>query len=252
MLVSLFYHIDEFCKLLKSKRLESSKSSFKQSLSNSEIMTISVFFHFSGYKTFKDYYIRGVLRYNQKDFKKLVSYNRFIELRQELALDLGLFAMLLCHLNKCTGTSFVDSTPLVVCHNRRIYSNKVFKEMAARGKTSTGWFFGFKLHIVIDENGNILNFSFTPGNVSDANAATLKSLLADLFGNIYGDKGYLLNQELFEYFYENGLHMITKIRSNMNNKLMEFSDKILLAKRGIVESVIDILKIHLSIVLVLT
>ena len=79
MLVSLFYHIDEFCKLLKSKRLESSKSSFKQSLSNSEIMTISVFFHFSGYKTFKDYYIRGVLRYNQKDFKKLVSYNRFIE-----------------------------------------------------------------------------------------------------------------------------------------------------------------------------
>ena len=247
MLVSLFYHIDEFCKLLKSKRLESSKSSFKQSLSNSEIMTISVFFHFSGYKTFKDYYIRGVLRYNQKDFKKLVSYNRFIELRQELALDLGLFAMLLCHLNKCTGTSFVDSTPLVVCHNRRIYSNKVFKEMAARGKTSTGLFFGFKLHIVIDENGNILNFSFTPGNVSDANAATLKSLLADLFGNIYGDKGYLLNQELFEYFYENGLHMITKIRSNMNNKLMEFSDKILLAKRGIVESVIDILKIHLSI-----
>ena len=204
-------------------------------------------FSFLGYKTFKDYYIKGMLRYNQKDFKKLVSYNRFIELKQKMALDLGLFAMLLCQLNKCTGTSFIDSTPLTVCHNRRIYSHKVFKGLATRGKTSTGWFFGFKLHIVIDQNGNILNFHFTPGNVSDANAANLKSLLADLFGNIYGDKGYLLNQKLFEYFYENGLHMITKIRLNMDNKLMEFGHKLLLSKRGMVESVIDILKIHLSI-----
>ncbi len=247
MLVSIFYHIDEFCKFLEKQRIEPPVSSSRSSLTNAEIMTICVFFHFSGYKTFKDYYIRGVFRYNQKDFKKLVSYNRFIELKQELALDLGLFAMILCHLNKCTGTSFVDSTPLVVCHNKRIYSHKVFKGLAARGKTSTGWFFGFKLHIVVDHNGNILNFHFTAGNVSDASAIVIKSLLADLFGNVYGDKGYLLNRELFEYFYENGLHMITKIRSNMDNKLMELSDKLLLSKRGMVESVIDILKIHLSI-----
>ena len=249
MLVELFYHTDEFCKLLNSTKIsdKSPNMSIQSSLTSSEIMTICVYYHFSGYKTFKDYYIKGVLRYNQKDFKKLVSYSRFIELKQELALDLGLFAMLLCHLNKCTGTSFIDSTPLVVCHNRRIYSHKVFKGLAARGKTSTGWFFGFKLHIVIDQNGNILNFHFTPGNVSDANAETLTSLLTDLFGNIYGDKGYLLNQKLFEYFYENGLHMITKIRSNMDNKLMALSDKLLLSKRGMVESVIDILKIHLSI-----
>jgi len=210
-------------------------------------MTICVYFHFSGFKTFKDFYIRGILAHNKNEFKKLVSYNRFVELKQEIALDLGLLAQVLCQLNNCTGTSFIDSFSLPVCHNKRIYSHKVFKGFAERSKTSVGWFFGFKVHIVIDPMGNILNFYFTPGNTSDNNKDVLKGLAINLFGKLFGDKGYLLKQKIFEYFYLNGLEFVHKIRSNMKNKLMNFADKLILKKRGIVESAIDIIKIHLSV-----
>ncbi len=248
MLVELFYHIDEFCKLLKSSSVPNlHKSSSRSSLSDSEIITICVYFHFSGFKTFKDFYTKSILIHHNADFKRLVSYNRFVELKQEVALELGLFAQVLCHLNKCTGISFIDSFSLTVCNNKRIYSHKVFKGLAERGKTSVGWFFGFKVHIVIDPMGNIINFHFTPGNISDNNEDVLKRLAAALFGKLFGDKGYLLNPELFEHFYLNGLQFVHKIRSNMKNKLMDFTDKLVLKKRGIIESVIDIIKIHLSV-----
>lgn len=249
MLVELFYHIDEFCKILKSLRIGnfSGKYSTRSLLTDSEIMTICVYYHFSGYKTFKDFYIKSILVHHKNEFKNLVSYNRFVELKQKIALDLGLLAHLLCRLNKCTGTSFIDSFSLPVCHNKRIYSHKVFKGFAERGKTSVGWFFGFKMHIAIDPMGNILNFYFTPGNISDNNENVLNSLAMNLFGKLFGDKGYLLKQELFEYFYINNLEFVHKIRSNMKNKLMNFGDKLTLKKRGIVESAIDIIKIHLSV-----
>jgi hypothetical protein len=246
MLVFLFYHIDEFCKILHSVRLKNSKLPNRSALTTAEIMTISVYFHYSGYKTFKDYYIKEVLGRMKSDFK-LVSYNRFVELKQEIALDLGLFAQLLCRMNQCTGTSFIDSFSMPVSHNKRINSHKVFKGFAARGKTSVGWFFGFKMHIVIDPMGNILNFHFTPGNVSDANKNVINALTSDLYGKLFGDKGYLLDQKLFRKLYNNGIKMVTKVRKNMQNKLLDFEEKMILTKRGIVESVIDILKIHLSI-----
>jgi len=248
MLVSLFYHIDEFCKLLKTSRIENESHSLnRSSLSDSEIMTICVYFHYSGFKTFKDFYTKSVLVHHTTDFKHLVSYNRFVELKQEIALDLGLLAQVLCQSNKSIGISFIDSFPLVVSHNKRIYSHKVFKGVAARGKTSVGWFFGFKVHIVIDPLGNILNFDLTSGNLSDNNQDLLESLTNGLSGKVFGDKGYLLRSEIFKYFYEKGVHFIHKIRGNMQNKLMDIEDKIMLKKRGLVESVIDILKVHLSV-----
>ncbi len=248
MLVFLFYHMDEFCKLLKSTRIENNLNySTRSSLTDSEIMTICVYFHHSGFKTFKDFYIRGILKYNRKDFKNLVSYSRFIELKQEIALDMALLAQLLCHLNQGNGTFFMDSFPLTVCHNKRISSNKVFKGFAKRGKTSVGWFFGFKVHIIIDTFGNILKFNFTSGNVADNNQDVLKALLEGIFGKIFCDKGYLLTPEKFRYFYEKGAHLIHKIKKNMKNKLIDVGDKLMLKKRGVVESVIDIFKIHLSV-----
>lgn len=246
MLVFLFYHIDEFCKTLQSTRLESLKKPTRSSLTHAEVMTICVYFHYSGYKTFKDYYVKEVLCRMNGAFK-LVSYNRFIELKQAIALDLGLLAQLLCRMNQCSGTSFIDSFSMPVSHNKRINSHRVFKGLAARGKTSVGWFFGFKMHIVIDPIGNILNFNFTPGNVSDTNKNVINSLTAHLHGKLFGDKGYLLDQKLFEKLYNNGLKMVTKLRKNMQNKLVNLEEKLILSKRGIVESVIDILKIHLSI-----
>ena len=246
MLVELFYHIDNFCNILKTIQLPK-KSKKLNRLTNSEIMTICVYYHYSGYKTFKDYYKKHVLIFLTNEFKNLVSYNRFVELKQELAPDIGCLMQMIMSFNQCTGTSFIDSFSLVVSHNKRIYSHKVFQGVAARGKTSVGWFFGFKVHITVDPAGNILNLYFTPGNIADNNEQVLKKLTANMFGKIFGDKGYLLNPELFRQLYENSVQFVTKIRSNMQNKLMNLTDKLLLKKRGVIESVIDIIKIHLSV-----
>ncbi len=140
----------------------------------------------------------------------------------------------------CTGISFVDSTDLTVCHNRRIHSHKVFTGLAARGKTSTGWFFGFKVHFVFNDRGELLTFALTPGNVDDRKA--VPHLAKRLFGKLFGDKGYLsqrLAQELRQLF---DVQLITKLRKNMKNQLMLLADRLLLRKRAIAETIIDQLK----------
>ena len=142
---------------------------------------------------------------------------------------------------KCSGINFLDSTTLDVCHTRRIHSHKVFKDLAARGKSSTGWFYGFKLHLIVNDSGEILCFCVTAGNVDDRDWKTLSFLTREIFGKLFADKGYL-SQKLFERLYENDITLITKIKKNMKNKLMDMSDKILLRKRAIIESINDFLK----------
>ena len=114
--------------------------------------------------------------------------------------------------------------------------------MAQRGHTSVGWFYGFKTHIVVNHLGEIINFAITPGNVADNNGDVLELLMQDLFGKIFGDKGYLINPEFYRRLYEKGIQLITKIRKNMKNVLMNIADKILLRKRGTIETIIGILK----------
>lgn len=251
MLVTLFYHIDNFCQnFYKAFQLEIVNSNIgliESRLNTSEIMTIMVYYHYSGYKTFKDYYTKHVLIYLKSEFKnKLVSYNRFVELQQKAIAPLSLFLKLCC-IGTCTGTSFIDSFPLKVCHNKRIHSHRVFKDKAQRGKTSVGWFYGFKVHLIINEYGEVVEFYITSGNVADNNEEVLKQLTENVFGKVYGDKGYLINTNLFGLLYSNGVHLITKIKSNMNNKLMDFQDKLMLKKRGLIDSAIHILKDILSI-----
>jgi Transposase DDE domain len=252
MLVTLFYHIDEFCKrfeeTMRKKTLTGKENARNRScnLSLSEIMTICAYYHYSGYKTFKDYYCKYVLEHMQKDFKSLVSYNRFIELKARTIVPLALFSKAFCT-SSCSGISFIDSFSLKVCNNRRIHSHKVFRGIAQRGKTSVDWFYGFKLHFVINHQGEILNFYISAGNASDNNDRILQALTKDLFGKLIGDKGYIVRPEIFEKLYYSGIQLITKLRQNMKNKLMPFADKLLLRKRGIIESVIGIMKQHLSI-----
>lgn len=244
MITEIFYYIDEFCKLLDSNSLLSNKKLRirKSKLSLSEVMTICVLYHGSGYKTFKDYYTKYVLVNMKKDFGKLVSYNRFTELRQNAAIPLLMFTTL-CK-QSCTGTSFIDSTKLEVCNVKRQYSNKTFSKCATKGKTSMAWFYGFKLHIVINERGEIIDFAITKGNVADNNKNVLCNFAKRLFGKLVGDKGYIGS---FKYMFERGVQMIHKIRSNMKNKLVDMFDKLLIRKRGIVESVFGILKEQLSL-----
>ena len=115
---------------------------------------------------FKHFYIRHIQVNCKGDFPKTVSYNRFVELQQKILLPMTVFLQMCC-LGKCTGISFIDSTSIRVCHIKREYSNKTFKGIATKGKTSIGWFFGFKLHIVINDKGEILDFLITQANVDD-------------------------------------------------------------------------------------
>ena len=241
-LIEIFIFVDDFCKKLDHWVAENKIegfSSFKGRLSISEILTITIYYHHSGYKCFQYYYERMVLKNLKSEFPNAVSYKRFLRLIPRCFNHLYLLRQVQSKMGQRTGTYFVDSKKLPVCHNRRIYSNKVFSEIAKRGKSSTGWYYGMKVHLVINELGQIVSFMITSANVSDNNADVLTHLFNDLQGNCYGDKGYL--SKLFEQFYASGLKIITKVRKNMKNKLMVLTDRLWLLKRAIIESVNDIL-----------
>lgn len=243
-LVELFCHVDDFCQaflpvwkvqLLASGSIQRQRA---RQLSLSESMTLLILFHQSHYRTFKAFYRDYVLKHLRAEFPGLVSYNRFVEFMPSALWPLCVYARQCC--GPCTGIAFLDSTPLAVCDNHRIHQHKVFDGLAARGKSSTGWFFGFKLHLVFNDRGELLNFMLTPGNVDDRKP--VRRLVQDLFGKLFADKGYLsqaLFQDLLQSF---DLQLITKIKSNMKNRLMPLADKLLLRKRAIVETIIDQLK----------
>jgi hypothetical protein len=239
-LTELFCSIDDFCKnfeaLYKQSLLEQGKSEPKRrpSLYLSEIMAIVVLFHIVGYRNFKTFYNLHIVKYFKKEFPNSPSYNRFVELKKLIVFPLHCYLM--TRLGNTNGISFIDSTPLSVCHPRRIHSHKVFKDIAKRGKTSTGWFYGFKLHVVVNDGGELLAFMLTSGNVDDR--VPVPELTKKLFGKIFGDKGYI-SSELGESLLKRGLQLITKIKSNMKNKMMLMTDKLLLRKRGIIETIID-------------
>jgi hypothetical protein len=131
----------------------------------SEIMTILSLFHQSRYRTFKDFSAQVVSRQLLREFPTLVSYPRFIAWMPQLLVPLC--AYLRSQQGKCTGVSFIDSSKLMVCHPARITTHRVFAQQAERGKTSLGWFYGFKLHLVINDQGELLSWCLTPGNVDD-------------------------------------------------------------------------------------
>lgn len=212
----------------------------KFNLSASEVMTILVLFHLSNNRHLKHFYLFYVRKHLCSAFPRTVSYNRFVELSQSVILPLTIY-MKKYAVGKCTGISFIDSTPLRVCHNRRIHSHKVFRGIAERGHCSIGWFFGFKLHLIINDKGELLNFILTQANVDDRQPLIAGKMLKQMWGKLFGDKGYL-SQSLFNMLFVNGIHLITKIRDNMKNTPMNMTDKILLRKRAVIESVNDELK----------
>ena len=245
-LVELFVHVDDFCQAFLpklEKHLLSSgaiKRRRERSLSMSEVMTIMIHFHQSHYRNFKAYYCEHVLLHLHSEFPGLVSYTRFVDFIPSALIPLCAYFQQAC-LGDCTGVSFIDSTSLDVCLNQRIASHKVFAGLAERGKTSTGWFFGFKLHLVINDRGELLNVLLTPGNVDDRKP--VPQLVRKLFGKVFGDKGYI-SQPLYELLRQTiGVQLVTKLKSNSKNRLpMSLIDRILIRKRAIVETVIDQLK----------
>jgi Transposase DDE domain len=244
-LLELFCDVDDFCQsflpfwrkqLLVAGEIHRQR---ERSLSVSEIMTILIHFHQSHYRDFKAYYMEYVLERLSSEFPGLVSYTRFIEFIPSVLLPLCLYLRTKCF-GTCTGISFIDSTALMVCKNPRIHSHKVFSGLAERGKTSIGWFFGFKLHLIFNDQGELLNLMLTPGNVDDRKP--VPRMVRKLFGKLFGDKGYLSKKLFEEVLRTFNVQLITGIRSNMKNQLMPWMDKLLLRKRAISETIIDQLK----------
>ena len=240
-ILPLFCDIDDFCQffepLWKRRLLETRQRNRSATLCLSEVMTIITLFHTSHYRDFKSYYTEHVLKHLAWAFPRLVSYNRFVELMP--AALIPLCGYLQTRKGECSGISFVDSTSLKVCHNRRIHSHKVFAGCARRGRTSVDWFFGFKLHLVTNDCGELLSLRLTPGNSDDRRP--MPELVKGLLGKLFGDKGYV-SQALFETLFDDGLQLITRLKTKMKNRLISMFDKIMLRKRAIIESVVDQLK----------
>lgn len=241
-LTTLFCSVDDFWKQFRHEweqhLIDSGKGKRgpESELSVSEMMTIVILFHQSNYRTFKHFY-GHIYTHFRSYFPKLVSYDRFVYKMKTLFIPL--FAYLLYYAGAVTGIAFIDSTSLAVCHNKRIRRNKVFKNLAKRGKTTSGWFYGFKLHLIINDKGEILAFQLTQGNVSDV--SIVETLSKGIVGKLFGDKGYI-SAELGKKLFQRGLELFTTIKSNMKQKLMSLKDKLLLRKRSLIETVNDQLK----------
>ena len=240
---TLFIDVDDcwkdFAKIYAAHLIDDGirKRNRESKLSISEIMTILIAFQTSGYRTFKAFY-RYVLEHHRPDFPALVSYDRFVYLIPRVVVPLFVYLQAR-GLDGPTGISFIDSTALKVCHNKRIRRNRVFKGLAQIGKTTMGWFFGFKLHLIINDRGGLLGYRLTAGNVDDRHV--VDPMTAGLFGKLFGDKGYV-SQRLFEKLLGKGIKLVTHLRKNMKCCLMEWEDKILLRKRSLIETVNDTLK----------
>ena len=246
-ITALYCCLDDFCKVFKdweAHRLIPAPATRQRAgkLSRAEMLFIVVLFHLSPYKNFKTFYLYGIGVQHRTCFRDLPHYDRFISLMPRLFVPL----MVLLHSlsGEETGVYFADSSKLAVCHTRRIDRHRVFDGLAARGKTSMGWFFGLKLHVVINHKGQVMALKITSGNTADS--TVLEDITRHLTGKIYADKGYI-GCELFRQLWQRGLHLITGIRRNMRNHLMPLGDKIMLRKRFVIETVLDILKCEMGL-----
>ena len=242
-LVELFCHVDDLCQAFEGQWMRHQLTTGHRrrragQLCLSEIMTLLIWFHQSQYRHSKAFYQQHVCRHLRGAFPRLVSYGRFVELMPSALIPLCAY-LRQCQ-GACTGISFIDSTPLAVCHPRRRHQHRLFAGLAQGGKSSTGWFFGFKLHLVVNDQGQLLNVALTPGNVDDRKP--VPGLVRDLFGKLVADRGYLSNKLGKQLKVLFDLQLITKLRSNMKNQLLPMADKLLLRKRAIIETIIDQLK----------
>lgn len=239
---ALYCAVDDFCKAFETvwrARMIGSGERKRQRasrLSLSEMLTIVVGFHESGYRTFKWYYM-SLLEGHSQEFPNLISYSRFVECLPHLTGPMA--AYLMSRFGEVTGIAFIDSSALAVCGNKRITRNRVFEGHAKLSRTTIGWFFGFKVHLIINDRGELLSIRVTPGNVDDRTPVC--SMCRNLIGKLFGDKGYLSTQ-LTATLLDQGIRLVTGLRKNMKEKLLPLWDKLLLRKRSLIETVIDQLK----------
>ena len=243
MLHQLFCDIDDFCQTYLPRwkqtllETEQKRRQRPRMLSESEVMTIAVYFQMSVYRRFKWYYQQYVLVHLRDEFPRLPSYNRFVELMSEMIIPLAAFMQSRCQPSR--GIAFIDSTALKVCTTLRIPHHRTFAGLAGRSKSSTGWFYGFKLHFVVNDSGEIVSFCLTPANTDDRTPVPF--LAKHLLGKLFGDRGYI-SEKLTQLLATQDVELITTVRNNMKPKVLKAFDKLLLRKRSIIETINDQLK----------
>ena len=242
-LEELYCQVDDFC-LAFMPEWEASligegvcHKPWQCQMSASEIMTIMILFHQHHDRNFKHFYQGYVCRVWPDAFPHLLSYTRFVEQKKRVILPLLFFMQTLS--KRQTGLYFVDSTTIKVCHMKREKQHKVFADLAKKSRSTMGWFFGFKLHILVNSMGELMAFRLTEATTDDR--LPVEGLSHGLCGKLFGDKGYI-SQALREKLFSQGMELITKIKKNMKARTLDAFDKALLRKRAIVESVIDQLK----------
>lgn len=247
-ITTIYYLIDNFCKIYqeweKEKLISNGNNKLRNregSLSLSELITIVLYFYLSPSKDFKNYYLYFLpLKY--KVYFKLVSYSRIIQLMPSLIVPISILLQLIK--GEESGIYYIDSTKLQICHNKRTNSNRVFGKLAKVGKSSYGWFMGFKLHLIINSKAQIIAVKITKGNKSDLSCA--RNLSEGLEGKMFGDKGYI-SKDLFHDLYNSGLRLFTGLRRDMKNYLLDHEDKMLMRKRVLIESVFNVLKNNMNL-----
>ena len=242
-LVEIFCDVDDFCKVfipqweLQQLADGTRKRQRKGRMTPSEIMSIIILFHMSHHRDFKNYYIGYISNFYKADYPNLLSYTRFLEVMPSVLIPLCSYFTSLK--GKPTGVEFVDSTCIKVCHNLRIPRHKTFQGIAQRGKGTMGWFYGFKLHLIVSYRGEIVAAKLTTGNVHDTKP--VNELADGLTDKLYGDKGYI-SKALESNLFEKGVTFITTVRKNMKAKAISLWDRAMLSKRFIIETINDQLK----------
>jgi hypothetical protein len=192
-------------------------------MSDSEVMTVMILFRPKQFRNPKALYTQYIQVHCREDFPQTVGYNRFVELRQKTVVKRALLLQLCC-LGRCSGISYMDSTPLRVYHMKRKHGHGTFRRTATKGKNGTGRFFGFKPHIVINDRGEIFDSIITQAHADDRESLKNRIFHKKLFGKTVADRGYI-SQDLFERLFVDGIHPITRLKRNMKNSLMSIRIK---------------------------
>ena len=248
MLITLYCIIDDFINALaatadgrKMLELWKAKRGPQRQLSLSEVLTLNILrfhYHIFDLKAF----VRLAGCVYKPYFPGLPNYENFLKAANRSFPFTAMLLRYLLLLNRRMsrgGVFFLDSTALSVCANGNIPTHRVTKGYASRGKTSKGWFYGFKLHGACDAWGNLVNLRFTTGSGHDSQEA--EPLTDGLTGLFVGDAGYLLKQEVFVRLFEQHKRILSAARKNMK-RVMTKQQGQLLRKRSIIETVWGVLK----------
>jgi hypothetical protein len=252
-LLKLFVFIDDFVELIERKQLKlvgkTNPQGVKSKLSVSELITLSIYRYVMRFQDWKNYW-KFIEGYHEGEFEDLPDYSNFLVQQKQHIQLVMLMLNLLMAMNRVAYTKgkqrimFVDTTDLPVCTNKREFTHKVCRKHARKGKTTKGWFYGFKLHLVCDLDGNLLSIRISAGNVDGR--PMLGSLLKELMGLLVADAGYI-SSKWFAKLRKQDIHLFNAVKANMK-KLMTVGQHQLLKLRQRVESVFSILKLRLGLV----